>query len=182
MPSEAASNPYSSPEEFAATTQSDAWTALRGYRLALLILAIPTALNYLFWDRENLAGRFAGDLVALCRTVNITLLVTAFAALFLIGLPLLRLGLKVLLPLFPVPEWEVTANEGLSRLPIFAALGSALWVVWSIGFYVLQLRGMAFSTTLALLGHLLAVFWYFPIFSGWYAAFRQVRAQQHRDQ
>lgn len=157
-------NPFA-PSEYQLSPEAEGnYKGRSSFRMAVLIFAVPALVNYFLWDRQNLASRYATDIVLLLRGGNLFLIALLFLLIWFLALPLLNFLLSLLPPVRREKEsWDLSWGEALKRLPTLSMLGAGLWICWCIAFYVLESRGFFVMKVFAIMGHLLAAAWYVPL-------------------
>lgn len=77
-------------------------------------------------------------------------------------------------------EWNRTLYLRLISLPGFVAVGSLLWILWVVGFYLMGMSFYFISYLVGVPAHILAACFYIPLIMNWYriARPRHVRASR----
>lgn len=182
-------NPYASPtapqmgeglgDDFGALRSK----TIRGWQVSLLILLLPAMVNfYLLLERSI---RYV-DVVppqphfALI-LVNMIWCVPLAALLRFAFLPLLELIAGAIRYLFarnvPRQLWLASMYRSLSLLVPVAIFGAVLWMVWLVGFYLLEMNFFVISIPVGILAHLLGATIYLRIFYGWFRLSRESPTQ-----
>jgi len=65
-------------------------------------------------------------------------------------------------------EWDRVLWKALVALPGFIAIGSLLWTLWVIGFYVMDINFVLISYAVGIPAHVLAACFYVPLITNWF--------------
>lgn len=167
-------NAESSEEKPAGSVLRD--KARNAFRISTVIFFFAAIFNYAFFDYSYIAGRYANDLVALLRGVNVVAVLLLFTGLFSFAFTVLDRTVQRISRVAMKEDsmaWITIFRYSLLRLPYFAVGGSVLWCVWVIVFYAFDARDMMTATVFSVLGNLLAAAWYLPMlremFIAWYS-------------
>lgn len=170
------SNPYSAPSTITSDIEVDPWKpARRGIRISLAILLIPAVLNYVAWERwlvstgwrQSQVDSTTSGIWAI-RIANFVLLSIGFLILWYFALPVLKFCARLLVTLIRRKgeindDWHNPLIAAMEKIPRYATAGAGVWIVWVIGFYLLEIRHFAFTAIFSTVGHILAATWYGPL-------------------
>ncbi len=170
-------NPYASPTPVELPPQggADRGEAVRGIRLAMLILLAPAVYNFIWFS--GLHPRQAAIAIpALFLLGNIFGFLLSVVAIWFFGLVVLEFVSASIHAVFgrktSLDEWNGPLYTMLTRAHWFAIPGAFLWVIWVIGFYLLHINFYTVSVPIGIASHLLAACLYLPLFAQWYALAR----------
>jgi hypothetical protein len=180
-------NPYASP----AAPQmvegpDDDFRALRAktnlhWQISLQALLIPAAANYWFFDQlVRLPNIDPPEMNIGLRLFDAMYLIPLVAVLLFAGLSLLEWIAGVIRYLFarsvPRQLWLASMYRSLSHLIPVAILANTLWMVWLVGFYLLEMNFFVISIPVGILAHILGASLYVRIFYGWFRLTRETPA------
>jgi len=159
-------NPYTPPgvqTDDISSTDDIRLSALRGIRMALLILVFPALYNFYC---------FAVFLPGIVRTINALAILLTLMAIWIFGLSALEFftgGIHTMVARRSASaQWKTALYEVLRRLPLFAGPGAILWAIWVFAFYQLRLDFHLVSIPIGIAGHALAACVYVPLIYRWY--------------
>lgn len=159
-------NPFSPPVPEPGTELPDAdRTALWRLRWTLLLLLPGAMLNAVVWDIKVVQGT---PFAWLMRAGNVMLFLFGVLAIWFFALPVLRFVVFIihrLLGCSTLDRWNECLLESFRRLPLWAAPGCVLWLIWGSVFFAQNDEpGFGLVTfLLAAAAHLLAACWYVPL-------------------
>jgi len=167
-------NPYESPKSYGETTTALPTLrkqATRSLHALTLVLLLPAAYNYWEFDLQ-VVSRLPEDFARQCRSANIVGFVGGGVLAWFLGMPALEVFSDVVRMVFSRTTdrtaWQAVLYRALNRAPYFASVGAVLWGSWVFAFYERKGDFYAISWAVGIPAHLLAAFWYVPLFYQWY--------------
>ena len=166
------SNPYESPQDSDAGRFDERRRALRGIRLAIVILLMPAIYNFVCFETAVASGQSVGAMAGVFRTLNAMGIVLIASASWFFGLAVLELATAFIHWLFArmsaLQDWRSVLYRRLRLAPIFAVLGAVLWAIWVAAFYQMKTDFYTISIPIGIIAHLLAAVFYLPLAMQWY--------------
>jgi len=176
-------NPYQSPTETnepVAEVLPDRAVALRRIHRAMLILAIPGALNFLCWHlllAQSIMAAYPRGVYIETTFFSLLLLLAAWMFLWKASLRLMEYAAVVVQFVFgrriSHEEWLSAMYRSLWTLGWAAPAGAVVWLIWLLLIYGLRVNFMVASVPLGIIGHLLGACVYLNIFYSWYRVRRR---------
>ncbi len=159
-------NPFSPPAtELGSHLPDPDRAAMLRLRWTLVLLLPGAILNAVVWDIKLVHDT---PFVWLMRAGNVLLFLFGVIAIWFFALPALRFVVSIIHRLrgrSTFDRWNDCLLESFRRLPLWAAPGCVLWLIWSSVFFA-QIDEPGFGLTTFLLAsaaHLLAACWYLPL-------------------
>lgn len=173
-------NPYESPR-FPAVQRlpvnEGRATALRSVRIALLILLVPAVYNFICFN-------FQLPTPFVYRAINTIGLLLIVIAVWFFGLAVLEFACRGIHSIAArnatLEDWKATLYVILGRTPWFAIPGAALWAIWVLAFYQLDVAFYDVSLPVGIAAHVLGACLYVPLIYRWYRLERTAAPQPRR--
>jgi len=147
--------------------------AMLSLRIAILILSVPAAYNYLAFDAHAIrSSNLPSDIQWLYRTINLFAFVVAEVLLWTFGLRVLESMaalIRTLIAKNAAPsEWQKVLHRSMRSLAFLAVPGAVLWMMWVYGLYEAGVSYLKISWIIGVPAHLLTACWYLPLIYQWY--------------
>ncbi|KAA5546222.1 hypothetical protein FYK55_04855 [Roseiconus nitratireducens] len=165
--------------------------ALASLRLAFLILLAPALMNYYAFDTYVVsAGGLPRSVEMLSRAVNLSGFVIGGVLIWQYGLSFLERISHGIRAVFAghcrIATWDGVLYQSLESSTVLAIAGAALWFVWVVGFYFVQIDFQTISWWVGVPAHLLAAMLYVPLLYRWYSLAKRSpkhdpQRQEHSD-
>ena len=163
-------NPYAPPE---ASTEPDNQqsrsSAARGLRLSLAALLFPALYNFAWYHALLSVPTGVANVYGFINGLGLAVLIIAI---WFFGLAAFELAARLLFKLFAryskIEEWNSILYSSLNASPGFALCGAALWILWIVAFYELEVSFYTVSIPVGITAHLLAAGLYLPMFHRWF--------------
>ena len=167
-------NPYQTPQslsESSSTITTNRQAAQRKIRISTIIFLVPALYNLVCFSLLT-SSQVVFPFFVVNFVFNLLGAIIVVAAVWFFGLTILELiaavAYRVAARKSQRNSWYDALYDSLTRLPLFAVLGSILWTMWVAGFYQLRLNFFAISIPLGIAAHLLAAGLYIPLLYRWY--------------
>jgi len=175
-------NPYETPSELIEQdprSSSTRTAAQRHVRMALLIMLLPAAYNFVCFNFSPSFDQIEFPNRSLYRMANLIGFGLIAAAVWWFGLTLFEFVTRgihsIVARKSKLAEWQRELYSNLQRAPGLAIPGAVLWAVWVLAFYQLQIKFYLVSVPVAIAAHLLAAWLYLPLAYQWFQIERHAR-------
>lgn len=172
------SNPYAPPstiDNLAQLPDPELRAMAQGrFKVSCWILTFPTLLNWVFFN-----WRLRPEYVLVnCLGLIALAIVVAFYG-FRIVERLSSTIQRIVCRNEARQEWDRVLWKALVALPGFIAIGSLLWTLWVIGFYVMNINFVLISYAVGMPAHVLAACFYVPLIIRWFRIARACNRRGH---
>jgi hypothetical protein len=167
-------NPYQPPQSLSKTSSTittNRQAAQRKIRISTIIFLVPALYNLVCFSLLT-SSQIVLPFFVVNFLLNLLGAIIVVAAVWFFGLTILEMiaavAYRVVARKSERNSWYDTLYNSLTRLPLFAVLGSILWTMWVAGFYQLRLSFFVVSIPIGIAAHLLAAGLYIPLLYRWY--------------